>query len=818
MKKIIAIVLALAGVLGMTACGNGQNNGTSETTVDYAASTADADIWCAPASAQILASQDPQEYETVRQEQICLDAARNEYETAQIIVSAKKDLKFTVSVSDLIHTQDAAAIIGSDSCRVYIQKYTAVSTNYHRNGAPTGKYPDALLPQENAVNYEQNIVSTGENGGAWLSFFIPADAVPGDYTGKATVDLGNGQVQVDIALKVYDVQIPEETTSKSIFTVNTKMMVTYELDSTGDMYDRYVQFLIDNRLAPSSIQAKEELAQAGDSQMRVWARTAYYWYEKGLRTIALNASNTIEDGYEARDSEKMKESLLELAKFSLEKQVDMVRCVAVYDYAIDEPFYVAYTAEHIQHNIDKFNAVIDAVASELRQTEGFDCQLGEEIIQSVEKTPHIITDYYGNEFRTQPSMVFEDGTPFSYEGQNVSLCPKFDDYNTPEQRAQYDLLGNKEKWWYGCNTPTYPYPSYHTDDTLVSAASIGWMMAQYGVTGNLYWVVNYSYKDGVPVEDPYALVDWGSGANGDGTILYPGKMYGVEGPVGTCRLSAILDGNEDYELIRYIIAQYESKGLSADDIIRRVTASVYSGTMVEGGSVEFEEARKILLTVAQAAASDTQLMISSIEAQVDESGVKTYAFTVNTAPDTRLYQNGTELSGGDNSYDIVCGLEEVKNYLELAAEKNGVTAGLEIYLGGMQKIYNAQSFVPEYFTGSFTHAELSGDIYRFTFDTAEQAKLSFGAAMIADIGEDTRSYIIKLNNSGADAQYKVYVTYSDFGRVEYGSGTLPAGEYELELSGFSTVNWERNGELTGLELVITGSDSIGISQIIVFGN
>ena len=804
MKRIMSVILVLVSILSMTACKN-NNNSAAPTEVNYAATTAEADVWCALPSKQILASEDASTYADFRLDKISLDAVKNEYETAQIIVSAKKDLKFTVTVSDLQHTQDSSAFISADNCNIYIQKYVGIVTNYCGNGAPTGQYPDALLPQANAVEYEQNIVLGGKNGGAWLSFFVPKDAKPGSYTGKAYVNLGSEEVSLDIDLKVYDIELPDRTSTKSVFTINTGMMRTYELDSTTEIYNRYMQFLIDHRLA-SGIMAWDELAEEGDSSSRIWAKTAYYWYEKGLNTIGLGVNNSTVNG----------EQLKELAIISLEKQVNLLDLTVFYDYLIDEPFCVKYTAERIQSSIDDFDKVIENVVAELSQMDSFNTDFGRELIESVKTTPHLITDYYGDEFRLKDPMVYTDGTPFSYEGQNVMLCPKFDGYNTQEFRNRYDT-GTREKWWYNCNEPRHPYPTYHTDDSPVSAMAVGWMMAEYGVTGNLYWIINNSYLDNSPVEDPYSYVYTGSGSNGDGTIVYPGKQYGVDGPVGTIRLSAILDGNEDYELIKYIIDAYETNGLSADVIIGKLTASIYSGTKMVGDCIEFEEARKILLSVAEACSSDSRLMISSIEETIGADGLKKYSFKIQAADGAEVYVDDYLLNAADGVYEYSCGLDETKNYLNLKAVYNSVETKISLYLGGMQKVYNAETFTTEDFTGTFTTAELVDGFYKFNFTELEKQKITFAHVSLNDISENTKSYILKLYNYGAVAEFKIFATYADYGRVEFSSGSLSAGENEICLDTFATVNWARNGKLTGLELQITGSDAVAISQIIVYG-
>ncbi len=48
------------------------------------------------------------------------------------------------------------------------------------------------------------------------------------------------------------------------------------------------------------------------------------------------------------------------------------------------------------------------------------------------------------------------------------------------------------------------------------------------------WVINLYGLSGVKVEDPYAEAHIGTGANGDGQLVYPGKLYGVYGPLQRC--------------------------------------------------------------------------------------------------------------------------------------------------------------------------------------------------------------------------------------------------------------------------------------------
>ena len=142
--KIKTIALAILAAITFASCGKQNGENLSPT---YSAS--DAEIWCAPSSVKVLATQSKETYANERTNGVQLSAAKNEYESAQIIVSAKNDLFFTVEAGELTNVADSSKKIGKENCTVYTQKYITVTKNWHKNGAPTGDYPDAILPQEN---------------------------------------------------------------------------------------------------------------------------------------------------------------------------------------------------------------------------------------------------------------------------------------------------------------------------------------------------------------------------------------------------------------------------------------------------------------------------------------------------------------------------------------------------------------------------------------------------------------------------------------------------------------------------------------------
>jgi len=102
-------------------------------------------------------------------------------------------------------------------------------------------------------------------------------------------------------------------------------------------------------------------------------------------------------------------------------------------------------------------------------------------------------------------------------------------------------------WWYTCANPRAPHPTFLVDDYGVAPRILPWMNARFNVHGLLYWQTTQWRAVGNPWDDPLTL-PW-LGANGDGSLLYPGSAVGLDGPVASLRLKLIREGLEDHEYL-----------------------------------------------------------------------------------------------------------------------------------------------------------------------------------------------------------------------------------------------------------------------------
>lgn len=162
-----------------------------------------------------------------------IEAARNEYEPAQIIVTAQNSSlsNVNVSVSDLLGP--GGARISSSNIKLYREHYvnvTGSSPNWGGTNQPLSPnwYPDALIPFKNpfdgsdpsGVTYDAVPfnVTNGENQPIWVDFYIPSQTPAGVYTGTATVTAsGQSTVNIPISLTVWDFEVPKTPYLRSSF-------------------------------------------------------------------------------------------------------------------------------------------------------------------------------------------------------------------------------------------------------------------------------------------------------------------------------------------------------------------------------------------------------------------------------------------------------------------------------------------------------------------------------------------------------------------------------------------------------------------------
>lgn len=131
-----------------------------------------------------------------------------------------------------------------------------------------------------------------------------------------------------------------------------------------------------------------------------------------------------------------------------------------------------------------------------------------------------------------------------------------------------------ELWTYVCWEPGKPFVNLYVNEQGIDHRLLFIQAYDVGATGFLYWSANqwYDIETGNPWNN-MATVPWLTyDVYGDGSLLYPGKDVGVDGPCGSLRLEAIRDGFEDVALLK--IAEELVGRKNVDALVDKVSPSI----------------------------------------------------------------------------------------------------------------------------------------------------------------------------------------------------------------------------------------------------
>ncbi len=659
-----------------------------------------ATIYCMTSSARIRREEETIERDMTEGLQFL--AVKNEYESAQLVIRAKEDLTFALKSDDLAN--EKGDILSKENFACYYEKYIQVDRNWRKNGYPTGYYPDALIPEAAPALHGENMIQKGENGAVFVDLKIPKDQPAGVYRGFFTLYAGR-PVPVAVFVHVLDLTLEEETTSKSLFAVSASYMEHFEGEKSQELYEKYGACLRRHRLSSTNPYFCDD-----EYPYSEWTRACAEAIEKGASTISVPTPPLKSERWgEIVDEEDFIKRLVALKDKSFEIGKNLVAYVRHYEWMTDEPFGVKYPDGKVKYCIERWPMILKKAAESCKEDPRMDTPLGQEILQSMAVIPNVHTDFYDRFTPRMREVLDENGQPYTYDVTKVTLCPRFEGYDHPSQRACYKNEG--ERWWYGCNAPNAPYPGYHIDDIGYSARIIGWMMAEYDIRGNLYWLTNDGMNMNVVpatfLEDIYSYpAHHGAGSNGEGILMYPGRPYGIYGPVETIRLKAIRDGNEEYEFLKRLIHGYAQKGVDALHIISRITAALYSGTRIDAEGRYFDRSREAVLYLLEL----HERYGLTLDVAKTEQG--TWKLTARADDDFSFTVDGRAAEQTENGR--VCLAEKKMGFAALEFVFGGETRNLSLFVGnGVKIILHEELFEQRAITGEFTSMTINyHDIYR----------------------------------------------------------------------------------------------------------
>ena len=530
---------------------------------------------------------------------------QGDVESIQLMITPDKDVfDYDFTMGDI--TAQNGAVISADCFEIYAEHYMEVMSSYNPQTF-FGYYPDALVPLENYRFRRYNSIYAGKNQGIWLNLNIPTDAQAGLYTGEGKLTLDGQEYTVPVELTVYNVTMPEEVHAESSYLIWYDYAAREEGDASPQMYDSYYWFLADKRIFSD---------MPGPHITTDYATYVDYVAETlaenpKIPCYGLPYALTVMNGVSHLNEDRVLEMLNLLADKNIELRqsgndtIDLFKKAYYYLGSIcDEP-----------DSVEDYELVreCDLIISKAKFQVAEKLNAYPDLKESLLSLRHIVTVAYGEE------LIGTDT-----KGGVQTWCPKYRFFHTEAQRQVYedrqnstDRLMGENVWWYGCLDPRAPYPTYHLDDNLISSRVVTWMQYDYGIEGELYWCVNW-YTSYQGLRDVWTDAESVLQTPGDGYLLYPGREFGVKGPISTLRLESLRESREDYEylwLFEQKIEEYNGANGTAYDanaLLQTYFDGLYDGAIPVRDSDLFHEKRLALLDAIEALHTDLDAAVESL--------------------------------------------------------------------------------------------------------------------------------------------------------------------------------------------------------------
>lgn len=474
-----------------------------------------------------------------------LKAARNEYESFQVIIRAPVGQGLSnvnVTASDLA----GPGLINKSNIALYREHYIQVTTPSPDSPYSPGWWPDALIPFVHPETGQSLSggrfpaapfpVSAGQNQPVWVEVFIPEGTPAGTYQGQLTVTAnGYEPTVVPLTVTVRNFTLPARSSLRSTFG-DIRDLTRFHGVSEGtpeynEVEQRYATALVKHRVAPYNTAASiPDIADDGsvdtthsDAAMRFYMDTlgASTWQIPFRQFVPFTDPLGADRPYTLRYLRSLYDYL------SANGWADRA-----YTFSVDEPG----SSEEYQ-KIRDYAALVH------------------------EANPNL-------KFLVTEQPIPQDPLWGDLYGSVDIWVPGFGSYDSVSAQTRQTL--GEEVWSYTAGWQCADCPKWLLDYPALNHRISLWINWHLHISGLLYWTTTYWEQ----VSDPWVDPKTYSNYNGDGALLYPGDAVGYQGPVTSLRLKAIRDGMEDYEYLK-LLADLGDKA-SADAISQSIATSFAS--------------------------------------------------------------------------------------------------------------------------------------------------------------------------------------------------------------------------------------------------
>ena len=505
---------------------------------------------------------------------IVLDAAMNEYESAQILMRLGKNFEISaLSFTDLINSENS---IANSFIKYNFQDYIYFNDGIH--------YPDPLL----------NSMSIGVNGnetqGIWITVYVPKEASAGEYTGEITIHTTEGDFKVNMELNVYPVTIPDSKEgefnleywsffpgawyhdySEADFVHNYYGYKKYSKE-WWELIDKVAQNMQENRCNTLLVRSQDLLLDAGTS-IDADSKYSFNW--------------SLFDKYIQRFIDK--DVVKRLVGFQLLEQcsVDHVHVLKQDSdgniKVINEPV----GSKSAENWLDQY---LPALKSHLEEKGWLNIWM-QHIADEPNHNPEAwiaarekVREYLPGIKCIEPL----DTTVLNGEliGHLDLWVPRIEQFDENVDFFNGRKVAGDEVWVYTCCEPSAEcFLNKFIDRPYWHSRLLSWGCFKYGLNGFLHW--GYNYWDG---EDANFGINPDERFKGDGFIVYPDPANKTI--KNSVRLIATRDGIEEYELFKIL----ERKN---PDLAKKIVNSIFTNFSYYSGNTKMiREKRKELLKAA----------------------------------------------------------------------------------------------------------------------------------------------------------------------------------------------------------------------------
>lgn len=561
-------------------------------------------LWWAYATENLLKDYD---YDYDRDSTLRFYAIKGETESLQLMITPKENVdSFDFIIEDI--KSQSGAVISKKNFEIFVNWYVSVDRSYNST-ALTGFYPDALVPLKSSKRARENFINARENQGIWVNVDIPKDAEAGVYTGTGTLKLDEDAYEIPISVTVYDAQMPEQVHSRTAFAVWYDYISKGEGSYSTELADAYFWFLIDKRVMTTNVEPGKY------SDYTAYMSFLVNHLASNPDVSAYNLPYRVCQGADGH-ALLAEDSVLELLNMMVDKNISLRENGDMETDLFKKAYYYLGNVCDEPHTPEAFERtrICDEIISRCKLTVAERLNDYPDLKESLLGIEHVVTT------ALLPELIGTDSV-----GGVQTWCPTFENFQSQEQRERYyerryhsERIMGEGIWWYGCIIPTAPYPTYHLDDSLVVPRVLSWMQFDYEIEGNLYWAVNYYDTCESTGRDVWESANSWPSIAGEGQLVYPGKKYGIMGPISTCRLESIREGNEDYEyfwMIDQMIQEYNLEmgtNLKTQELLRPILDGLYDGMIPERDPEAFHQHRMNLLSLLEQMCSNRNKTIESL--------------------------------------------------------------------------------------------------------------------------------------------------------------------------------------------------------------